>query len=446
MPYGIQKRVDLARALVSAPKLLLLDEPLAGMNHDEKQEMTGFIRDVNRKLGTTIVLIEHDIGVVMGLSDHVAGARLRPQGRRRPAATRFAGTRKSSPPISARFTEGRQMSFFLETLVGGLLAGVMYSLVAIGFVLIYKASGVFNFAQGSMVLCAALTFVTLREDGIEFWLAVGITLIVMVVLAIAVERIVLRPLVNRSPITLFMATLGLSFVIEGLSQVLMGASVHELDLGIVDMPIEIGPIQVSQFDLVAAATAGVLVLVLSLLFNKTRIGISLRAIADDPQAALSVGIRLQTLWRIVWGVAGVVALVAGLLWGARQGVQFALTLVVLKALPGAHHRRLHLDRRRHRRRPDRRRRRKPRRNLYRPAPRRQRLQLVRLRGRTRLPAGPAGGPVRRARNRKGLAHVQRFRTEPAAPRRRGAVVPASGGWGSPSVALLAPRRSRPRRP
>ena len=225
------------------------------------------------------------------------------------------------------------MSFFLETLVGGLLAGVMYSLVAIGFVLVYKASGVFNFAQGSMVLCAALTFVTLREDGIEFWLAVGITLIVMVVLAIAVERIVLRPLVNRSPITLFMATLGLSFVIEGMSQVLMGASVHELDLGIVDVPIEIGPIQVSQFDLVAAATAGVLVLLLSLLFNKTRIGISLRAIADDPQAALSVGIHLQTLWRIVWAVAGVVSLVAGLLWGARQGVQFALTLVVLKALP-----------------------------------------------------------------------------------------------------------------
>jgi branched-chain amino acid transport system permease protein len=225
------------------------------------------------------------------------------------------------------------MSFFLETLVGGLLAGVMYSLVAIGFVLVYKASGVFNFAQGSMVLCAALTFVTLRERGLEFWLSVAATLAVMVILAVIVERVVLRPLVNRSPVTLFMATLGLSFVIEGLSQFLMGASVHELDLGIVDVPMAVGPIQVSQFDLVAGLTAGVMVLSLSLFFSKTRVGISLRAIADDPQAALSIGIRLQTLWRIVWAVAGAVSLVAGLLWGARQGVQFALTLVVLKALP-----------------------------------------------------------------------------------------------------------------
>jgi branched-chain amino acid transport system permease protein len=225
------------------------------------------------------------------------------------------------------------MSFFLETLVGGLLAGVMYALVAIGFVLIYKASGVFNFAQGAMVLCAALTFVTLREHGLSFWSALAIALVVMVMLAIVVERIVLRPLINRPPLTLFMATLGLSFVIEGLSQFLMGASVHELDLGIVDIPIQIGPILVSQLDLAAAASAGVLVLALSLLFSRTRIGISLRAIADDPQAALSIGIRLPSLWRIVWGVAGVVSIVAGLLWGARQGVQFALTLVVLKALP-----------------------------------------------------------------------------------------------------------------
>jgi branched-chain amino acid transport system permease protein len=225
------------------------------------------------------------------------------------------------------------MSFFIETLVGGLLSGVMYSLVAIGFVLIYKASGVFNFAQGSMVLCAALTFVTLRERGLEFWLAIAATLMVMVALAVVVERLVLRPLINRSPVTLFMATLGLSFVIEGLSQLIMGASVHELDLGIIDVPIAVGPIQVSQFDFVAGLMAGVLVLLLSLFFSKTRIGVSLRAIADDPQAALSVGIRLQALWRIVWAVAGLVSLVAGLLWGARQGVQFALTLVVLKALP-----------------------------------------------------------------------------------------------------------------
>jgi len=225
------------------------------------------------------------------------------------------------------------MNFFVETLVGGLLAGVMYSLVAIGFVLIYKASGVFNFAQGSMVLCAALTFVTLRDNNVDFWLAAVITLAIMVAIAIAVERVVLRPLVNQPQITLFMATLGLSFVIEGLSQIAMGASVHELDLGIVDTPIMIGEIQVSQFDLAAAATAGILVVALSIFFNKTRVGVSLRAIADDPQAALSIGVRLQTLWQIVWGVAGFVSLVAGLLWGSRQGVQFALTLVVLKALP-----------------------------------------------------------------------------------------------------------------
>lgn len=225
------------------------------------------------------------------------------------------------------------MSFFLETLVGGLLAGVMYSLVAIGFVLIYKASGIFNFAQGSMVLFAALAFVTLREAGWGFVPALVVTLVVMVAGAIAIERFVLRALIGQSDLTLFMATLGLSFVIEGLAQLFMGASVHELNLGIDDIPIEVGPILVSQFDLLAAATAGALVVSLSLFFNFTRIGISLRAIADDPLAAQSIGIRLPTLWRIVWGVAGLVALVAGLLWGARQGVQFSLTLVVLKALP-----------------------------------------------------------------------------------------------------------------
>ena len=225
------------------------------------------------------------------------------------------------------------MSFFLETLAGGLLAGVMYALVAIGFVLIYKASGVFNFAQGAMVLCAALTFVTLTERDVPFWLAGLITLAVMVTLAVAVERVVLRPLVNRSQITLFMATLGLSYVIEGASQFLMGASVHELDLGISDLPVEIGPIQVSSFDLVAALAAGALVIALALFFERTRIGVSLRAVADDPQAALSIGIRLPVLWAAVWAVAGFVALVAGLLWGARQGVQFSLTFVVLKALP-----------------------------------------------------------------------------------------------------------------
>ncbi|MGY3610899.1 MULTISPECIES: branched-chain amino acid ABC transporter permease [unclassified Bradyrhizobium] len=225
------------------------------------------------------------------------------------------------------------MSFFVETLVGGLLAGVMYSLVAIGFVLIFKASGVFNFAQGAMVLCAALTFVNFRDKNIDVWLAALLTLAIMIALAIAVERLVLRPLVNQPQITLFVATLGVSFVIEGISQMVMGASVHELDLGIVDTPIRLGDVQISQFDLVAAAAAGILVVALSIFFNWTHVGIALRAVADDPQAALSIGIRLQKLWQIVWGVAGVVSLVAGLLWGSRQGVQFALTLVVFKSLP-----------------------------------------------------------------------------------------------------------------
>lgn len=225
------------------------------------------------------------------------------------------------------------MNFFLETLVGGLLAGTMYSLVAIGFVLIYKASGVFNFAQGAMLLFAALTCVSLQEAGLPFSAALVVSVSIMIALALAIERAVLRPLVGRSQITLFMATLGLSFIIEGLAQGLMGAEVRALDLGIDDIPITVGDIMVSQFDLFAAATAGVLVLVLALLFNKTRIGVSLRAVADDTRAAMSIGINLNRIWQTVWAVAGIVGLVAGLLWGARQGVQFSLSLVVLKALP-----------------------------------------------------------------------------------------------------------------
>jgi branched-chain amino acid transport system permease protein len=225
------------------------------------------------------------------------------------------------------------MSFFLEVLVGGLLAGVMYSLVAIGFVLIYKASGVFNFAQGSLVLFGALTFVSLVERHVAPWLAFAATLAALVLIAIAIERAVLRPLVNRTPIVLFMATLGLSFILEGAAQLFWGAQVHGLDLGIDDKPLQLGGVMISQFDLFAAATAGVLVIALSLLTSRTRLGLSLRAVADDPLAALAVGIRLPRIWAIVWSLAGFVSLVAGLLWGARLGVQFSLSLVVLKALP-----------------------------------------------------------------------------------------------------------------
>ncbi|MER9621214.1 branched-chain amino acid ABC transporter permease [Mesorhizobium sp. M0222] len=223
--------------------------------------------------------------------------------------------------------------FVVEVLVGGLLSGVMYSLVAIGFVLIYKTSGVLNFAQGSMVLFAALTFVSLVERGIPFALALLITFAVMVALGFTIERTVLRPLVNRSPTTLFMATLGLSYIIEGAAQLIWGTQVHGLDLGIDDTPFEVGGILISSFDLLAAGIAAAMVAGLSAFFYWTRIGLAFRAVADDQFAALAVGLRLPRIWGTVWTAAGFVALVAGLLWGARLGVQFSLSLIVLKALP-----------------------------------------------------------------------------------------------------------------
>ena len=230
------------------------------------------------------------------------------------------------------------MSFFIEVLIGGLLAGVMYSLVALGFVLIYKASGVFNFAQGAMVFFAAATFVGLQQDyGINFWVALVLALGVMILFGLATERAVLRPLVNQPQIALFMATIGLTFFIEGLSQMVWGANVRALDLGLQDEPLQWitdrTGMSVSKFDLVAAGVAAALVTALALFFSRTRIGRALRAVADDHQAALAVGIPLQHIWAIVWAVAGAVALVAGLLWGARNGVQYALTFVALKALP-----------------------------------------------------------------------------------------------------------------
>jgi len=203
--------------------------------------------------------------------------------------------------------------------------------------LIYKASGVFNFAQGAMVFFAALTFVSLVERGANFWLAIAITLVAMVVLGVAIERVVLRPLVNQPQITLFMATIGLAFVLEGLAQLLWGSQPHGLELGIPDVPLDWlsrrANVNISQLDLFAALAAGLLVASLAVFFQKTRIGRALRAVADDHQAALAVGIPLQQIWSIVWAVAGFVALVAGLMWGARNGVQFALTFVALKALP-----------------------------------------------------------------------------------------------------------------
>lgn len=223
--------------------------------------------------------------------------------------------------------------FFTEVLVGGLLSGVMYSLVAIGFVLIYKTSGVLNFAQGAMLLFAALTFVSLVERGLPFWAAIAATLAAMTLIGALIERTVLRPLVNQPPITLFMATLGVSYVIEGAAQLLWGAQVHGLELGIDDLPLEVSGVLISAFDLFAAAVAGTMVAALIVFFRYTRIGLGFRAVADDQLAALAVGLNLDRIWTSVWTAAGVVALVAGLLWGARLGVQFSLSLVVLKALP-----------------------------------------------------------------------------------------------------------------
>jgi branched-chain amino acid transport system permease protein len=229
------------------------------------------------------------------------------------------------------------MAFFLETLIGGLLSGVMYALVALGFVLIYKASGVFNFAQGALVFFAAATFVGLQEMGINFWIAMALTLAAMVVVGLATERVVLRPLVNQPQITLFMATIGLTFFLEGVTQMIWGSNPRALELGIEDVPVawllDSFNISVSRFDLFAAAVALVMFASLAVFFQRTRIGRALRAVADDHQAALSIGIPLQQIWGIVWAVAGFVALVAGMMWGARNGVQFALTFTALKALP-----------------------------------------------------------------------------------------------------------------
>ncbi len=331
--------------------------------------------------------------------------------------------------------------FFIEVLVGGLLSGIMYSLVALGLVLIFKASSIFNFAQGALVLFGALTFVLLTEVAGDFWmwtgwLAIGlagvaavmlflhhsqssgggtvkqfadrylrrvplfvtavillvlalfvdggqnmwravfvtmlvflmlttavqspkwavgvllglavvalvtdggityrafaVTLVIVIGMAIAIERIVLRPMVNQEPIILFMATIGLNYVIEGVAQGVWDADVHALDIGIPDIPFNIGGVYLSQFDLYAALIAAILVTALAIFFQKTRVGRALRAVADDHQAALSVGIPLKNIWAVVWAAAGIVALVAGLMWGSKLGVQFSISLLAFKALP-----------------------------------------------------------------------------------------------------------------
>ena len=230
------------------------------------------------------------------------------------------------------------MLFFIEVALSGLMAGIMYSLVALGFVLIFKASGIFNFAQGVMALFAALTLVGLMEKfHFPVWLAIIGTIAVMVALAWLIEKLMLRHLVNQEPIILFMATLGLAYVLEGAGDILWGSDVKVLDIGIPqgasDFLLDNFNLYLEKLEIFAAITAATLVTVLAIFFQKTRIGRALRAVADDHQAALSVGISLHTIWVIVWSVAGIVALVAGIMWGSKSGVQFSLSLIALKALP-----------------------------------------------------------------------------------------------------------------
>ena len=242
------------------------------------------------------------------------------------------------------------MGFFLETLLGGLMAGMLYSLVALGFVLIYKASGVFNFAQGAMVLFAALAMARFAE-WLPLWtgitdnrlvttsIAFILAGVVMFLVAWTVERFVLRHLVNQEGTTLLMATLGIAYLLDGVGQTIFGSDIYKIDIGMPKEPMMAfestfpGGILINKEDLIAAAIAAGLVILLTLFFQKTSTGRALRAVADDHQAAQSIGIPLNRIWVIVWCVAGVVALVAGMIWGSKLGVQFSLSAVALRALP-----------------------------------------------------------------------------------------------------------------
>ena len=241
------------------------------------------------------------------------------------------------------------MGFFLETLIGGLMVGTLYALIAIGFVLIFKASGVFNFAQGAMVLFSALAMARFAE-WIPGWLgmapgvvgnllAIVVTLALMVLVAWVIERFALRHLVNQEPIALLMATLGIAYLLDGLGPMVFGSAVYSINVGMPKDPVFVmdglipGGVMLSLEDLYAACIAALLVVCLSLFFQKTKTGRALRAVADDHQAAQSIGIPLSRIWVIVWTVAGIVALVAGMIWGSKSGVQFSLATVALRALP-----------------------------------------------------------------------------------------------------------------
>ena len=239
------------------------------------------------------------------------------------------------------------MGFFLETFLGGLMTGLLYALIGLGFVLIFKASGVFNFAQGAMVLVAALAMARFSGWAIEVTgsllfgnvVAFVMSVVFMIALAVAIERLVLRHLVNQELTTLLMATLGITYVLDGLGQMVFGSSVYTIDVGMPKEPLFLlegvfeGGMLINPDDLIAAGVAATLVAALALLFQYTKVGRALRAVADDHQAAQSVGIPLGRIWIVVWAVAGIVALVAGIVWGSKLGVQFSLSTVALRALP-----------------------------------------------------------------------------------------------------------------
>ena len=230
--------------------------------------------------------------------------------------------------------------FFLQVLWEGLVSGILYALIALGFVLIFKASGVFNFAQGIMVVFAALSLVGLYAAGVPAFVALGLCLLIMLALAVAIERLVLRPLVNQPDLILFMATIGLPYFLIGLGEFIFGGEpkvmITEqllLPTGSYEWEVLGGLVIFQQIDIAAAVIAAIMVACLALFFQRTRIGRALRAVADDHQAALSVGISLEQIWVVVWFAAGIVALTAGIMWGARSDVSFALQVVALKALP-----------------------------------------------------------------------------------------------------------------
>jgi branched-chain amino acid transport system permease protein len=235
---------------------------------------------------------------------------------------------------------GMAPDLLVQTLWEGLVAGILYSLIALGFVLIFKASGVFNFAQGIMVVFSALTLVGLHEHGIPAFVALGMTIVVMFGLAVAIERLMLRPLVNQPDIILFMATFGLTYFLIGFGELVFGgepkimiADQLMLPRGAIEFKMLGGFVAIQKIDIAAAVIASLMVAVLAVFFQKTRIGRALRAVADSHKAALSVGISLEQIWVIVWFAAGLVALVTGIMWGARSDVSFALEVIALKALP-----------------------------------------------------------------------------------------------------------------